>query len=636
MDEKIEDQLAKLEELQAQLEKGAAENLPKLDGENEEDSGFKTDIKFKEGAPSVFMTDIRFKEALDSGELIEEEVYNSLDEQEQKGYEMVNVMDDETKEIMGWAFRFKASGDMKDMFDSAEEAAARAAKLGCEGTHETGGKFMPCATHAEWESITSGKGYGGMRDDDDEDEKSEEKLTMRQKRALEFKEKESAVLSRLMGEADEDEEENPDVPEVFLSKADFDEKCHTGEYLSIKEYNALDEDAKGSYGMVQVYDEDSKKGYGMRYRRRNPLKRNMRYKEKFFDSAEEAAEAAASLGCQGAHEVDGKFMPCENPADYAKLTGQGEAERLERAPMRSMEKGEFLCGFQRKSVNAPCDFCRGGCAPEDGLPGLADVEFLVTKSHQGSEVISSGYSSVDDIFVVDLKREDGSAIEVFLSGEGDELGWLKLDDDMLDQVSSKSIDIISSLQAERIAVKSLGGEAMSVTADVFNDHDVYVVEIEGVDQKSYDVFIGVDGKVLGYDEYEVELPVSEEEEIKALEAELAIKRMYSREQREEMAENGEALPDGSFPIADEADLKNAIQAYGRASDKGAAKAHIMKRAEELGMEELIPATWLGEDAEESAGQAERMADEKGLADANIDLMEALKEFEELKQQDDIS
>ena len=38
MDEKIEDQLAKLEELQAQLEKGAAENLPKLDGENEEDS----------------------------------------------------------------------------------------------------------------------------------------------------------------------------------------------------------------------------------------------------------------------------------------------------------------------------------------------------------------------------------------------------------------------------------------------------------------------------------------------------------------------------------------------------------------------------------------------------------------------
>ena len=38
MDEKIEDQLAKLEELQAQLEKGAAENLPKLDGENEEET----------------------------------------------------------------------------------------------------------------------------------------------------------------------------------------------------------------------------------------------------------------------------------------------------------------------------------------------------------------------------------------------------------------------------------------------------------------------------------------------------------------------------------------------------------------------------------------------------------------------
>jgi hypothetical protein len=91
---------------------------------------------------------------------------------------------------------------------------------------------------------------------------------------------------------------------------------------------------------------------------------------------------------------------------------------------------------------------------------------------------------------------------------------------------------------------------------------------------------------------EVELPLSDEEEIKALEAELELKRMYSREQREEMAENGDALPDGSFPIADEADLRNAIQAYGRAADKEAAKGHIMKRAEELGLEDMIPDDWM--------------------------------------------
>ena len=474
---------------------------------------------------------------------------------------------------------------------------------------------------------------------DAEESVDEEKSAEHSERNESLRQKEAAVYAQLEREADEDEEENPDVPEVFLSKSDFDDKCHTGEYLNLKEYEDLDEDAKGSYGMVQVYDEDSKKGYGMRYRRRNPLKRNMSYKEKFYDNAEEAAEAALEIGCEGYHEMDGKFMPCQTHESYLERTGQGEAQRLERAPMEGMEKSEdFLCGFQRKSVQAPCDFCRGGCSPEDGLPGLADIEKFVMKSYEGSKIISSGYSNVDDIFVVDIKRADNSSIEVFLSGEGDELGWLKLDDELVDEVELKSLDIISTQEAENIAVKTLGGEASSVTADIFNQQDVYVVEINTFDEKSYDVFISTEGKVLGYDEYTVESPLSEDEEIKALEAELAIKRMYSREQREEMADNGEALEDGSFPIADEADLKNAIQAYGRASDKAAAKAHIMKRAEELGLDELIPATWLEEDAEptDAPDEAARIADEKGMEEANIDLKEALEEFEALKRDNGLS
>tara|TARA_B100000287_G_scaffold14257_2_gene14426 strand:+ start:32429 stop:34060 length:1632 start_codon:yes stop_codon:yes gene_type:complete len=458
--------------------------------------------------------------------------------------------------------------------------------------------------------------------------------------------KAAAIYAQLEREADEDEEENPDVPEVFLAKSDFDDKCHAGEYLSIKEYDELDEDAKDAYEMIQVFDEDSKKGYGMRWRRhgkkpkrRMPIEDTLERKEKFYDSAEEAAEAALEIGCEGYHEMDGKFMPCQTHESYLERTGQGEAQRLERAPMEGMEKSEdFLCGFQRKSVQAPCDFCRGGCAPEDGLPGLADIEQMVMKSYEGSQIISSGYSNVDDIFVVDVKRADNSAIEVFLSGEGDELGWLKIDDELLEEVSKKSLDIISTHDAEDIAIKTLGGEASSVTADVFNQQDVYVVEVNTFDEKSYDVFVSTDGRILGYDEYSVESPLSEDEEIKALEAELNIKRMYSREQREEMAENGEALEDGSFPIADEADLKNAIQAFGRAGDKAAAKAHIMKRAEELGLDDLIPADWLqeGSPPADAPDEAARLEDEKGLEDADVDLKEALKEFEELKRDNGLS
>jgi hypothetical protein len=51
------------------------------------------------------------------------------------------------------------------------------------------------------------------------------------------------------------------------------------------------------------------------------------------------------------------------------------------------------------------------------------------------------------------------------------------------------------------------------------------------------------------------------------------------------------MPDGSFPIADEEDLHNAIQAIGRAKDPEAAKAHIKKRARALGKEALIPEGW---------------------------------------------
>lgn len=57
------------------------------------------------------------------------------------------------------------------------------------------------------------------------------------------------------------------------------------------------------------------------------------------------------------------------------------------------------------------------------------------------------------------------------------------------------------------------------------------------------------------------------------------------------AENGEALPDGSFPIRDGADLKRAIQAYGRAKDKGAVKRHIIRRAKALDKTNLLPESW---------------------------------------------
>lgn len=69
------------------------------------------------------------------------------------------------------------------------------------------------------------------------------------------------------------------------------------------------------------------------------------------------------------------------------------------------------------------------------------------------------------------------------------------------------------------------------------------------------------------------------------------KAEFSEKQRKSLAKKKEAMPDGSFPIRNTSDLKNAIQAVGRAKDPAKAKAWIKKRAKALGKEDLLPDTW---------------------------------------------
>lgn len=63
-------------------------------------------------------------------------------------------------------------------------------------------------------------------------------------------------------------------------------------------------------------------------------------------------------------------------------------------------------------------------------------------------------------------------------------------------------------------------------------------------------------------------------------------RKFNTEQRKKMAKEGKAKPDGSFPIENEEDLKNAI----KLAKKGD-RAHVKKRAAALGLSKLIPDSW---------------------------------------------
>lgn len=274
----------------------------------------------------------------------------------------------------------------------------------------------------------------------------------------------------------------------------------------------------------------------------------------------------------------------------------------------------FMCQFERKVYNigqSVCDSCPGGCMPEGNMPGILEIEGIAEDMFSG-KVLDSGYSDDADLFIVDIERKDGKPIEIFFDGETAEvMGWHMLNADVLNVKSGlQNQSLVSFAEAAEIATKSVFGDVVAVEPDVFEGFDAYAVEIEGLDGKSYDVFISLDGELLGYDEYTLD----EAEAIEAEAAEIALKRAYSEESRMSMAKKGNALPDGSYPIADEADLRNAIQAYGRAKDKEATKAHIMKRAMDLGLEELIPTNWVPASDQNKAKMQGKSEEESFLSD----------------------
>lgn len=304
-----------------------------------------------------------------------------------------------------------------------------------------------------------------------------------------------------------------------------------------------------------------------------------------------------------------------------------------RRAMSSMGKksGEFdeetyLCQLERKAYPGSsdiCEGCTGGCKSESGLPGLLDIEGTALGLIAG-KVLDSGYFFEEDQFVVQVEAKDGKVWEFMAEGDTGEIWSVERIGQAEAGIEGKSLEseelsVIGPEQAVEIALKSLAsefdvtGDVVATDSDVFLGHDVYAVEVDAIDGKSYDVYVTLDGQFVGLDEWSAD----EAEEIEAEAAEIALKRAYNEESRMEMAKRGMALPDGSYPIKDIADLQNAIQAFGRAKDKEAAKAHIMKRARDLGAENMIPEKWMEKSAEEELEFSDEVAEQ-----AELELKEA--------------
>lgn len=94
------------------------------------------------------------------------------------------------------------------------------------------------------------------------------------------------------------------------------------------------------------------------------------------------------------------------------------------------------------------------------------------------------------------------------------------------------------------------------------------------------------------------------------------KRDYSTQERRDLAEQGKALPDGSFPIVDKTDLMNALQSIGRAKNRANALRHIRSRAKDLGMMDALP-EW---------------AMQKGIEEADQRVLDALRPYSDLSDE----
>lgn len=321
-------------------------------------------------------------------------------------------------------------------------------------------------------------------------------------------------------------------------------------------------------------------------------------------------------------DMDEEKMMGVDPAEIRRNRGK----RMGTMGMKAddMTDDLFVCAATREvksaDVATPCGDCPGRCGVTEGQYDLLAIEGIAEDVLNG-KVLNSGYSSDQDLFVLHVERKDGQFIEAYITGKGELDGWFRIP---ADEVLADS-EVVDPDTAKEKALAVVEGKAASIVVSTFEGSEAYSVEIEGLDGKSYDVFVSPDGNVLGYDEYTWVDADTKDDDAEDLE----VKAMYSDEERTAMAESGEALPDGSYPIANEEDLKNAIQAYGRAKDKEAAKAHIVKRAEELGLENLIPEQW-GEEVPEAATDGEAMAEKS--AD---EFVASLMEFELLAAEEEL-
>lgn len=201
-------------------------------------------------------------------------------------------------------------------------------------------------------------------------------------------------------------------------------------------------------------------------------------------------------------EVKDNDSEIETTAITPDLFKDARDRRLETLGIKSAEPDSYICNQQRKvfpGAAEPCATCPGGCAPEGALPTILAIEGLAEKMFDEAEVVASGYSHQNDLYLVDLRKKDGKYVETIFDGTtGECVSWRNIGDVPMSEKSAEDVKIIGIEDAAEIALKAFeDGEVMAVEADVTDDGlDVWVVEVDTKSGESFDVYVNLVGEIV--------------------------------------------------------------------------------------------------------------------------------------------
>lgn len=306
-------------------------------------------------------------------------------------------------------------------------------------------------------------------------------------------------------------------------------------------------------------------------------------------------------------EMDEDEEEDESSADAGSLLDKFRKARLQQIGVKSLDVGQhgYKCAMDTKVYaggTPPCADCAGGCFGAKGQVTLLHAEGISQTLVKG-DVVDSAYISKADMFVTVIRRKDGKIFDVYVDNIGEIRGHNLVESSTIYDPNVDDLTMVTFDEAANIAMMHLqrkDSEVVSIQPAAFEGHEAYVVDIQCKTGESYDIFVGLDGTLLGYET----LQEPDIQEIEAEAAEIALKSAYPQAVRYELAKAGIAMPDGSFPILGHNDLMNSVQASKRATNQKDVREHIILRAKTIGYEAAIPTSWVEVGAQDLQGSLE--------------------------------